>query len=150
QVPGASARSWIQVARPAHELTTARARAGSVRVLTAVELEKQAHEADEAEGDPETDHPPPDRQAEETERRGETENERPPAVRGEHTDLTGAFGDVSRRVVLRARIDPPGGDPEIPARQGRETTEQEQRDRSHRLPVGDDPVDHPDRDEEDD
>src|SRR5215218_9301724 len=121
----------------------------SVRVRAAPVLEDPADERARAEQDTDHGDPPADRRAQEDHRRRGGQRQRPPAVRAEEAVLPRRGLDRGLRVVLRPRIDVPGGEPQVPPDHERQARGQEQPDEADRLtPVGQQAVDDAHRREE--
>src|SRR5450631_1667381 len=108
--------------------------------------------ADDREGGQEhaNDGQPPARgQAEEHDRRGRSQGQRPPAVRAEEPVLPLGGRDECRWVILGSRVQLAAGLPQVEADQGGHSGAQEQPKGPDRLtPVGEGAVDEPDDNEE--
>src|SRR6516165_12830641 len=88
---------------------------GSVRVLPAVVLEDEPDRREQDEEHPDQEEPPADRHAERRDRRRQPGDQRPPAVRAEEAELTGAVADLGVGDVLRPGRQPAAGEQEVEA-----------------------------------
>jgi DNA-binding NarL/FixJ family response regulator len=104
-----------------------------VREVAPVVLEDEADRGEHGEQHPDQEQPPADRQAE---RRGggrEREEQRPPAVRAEETDLAGALLDLADVIVFRALGQAAAGEQHVETGEEREPDGERERGSARRL-----------------
>src|SRR5260370_14086830 len=94
--------------------------AGSlVTEVAPVVLEDEADAGGHQHHDADDDEPPADREADRGDRAGQADPQRPPGVRAEEAQLTGALSDLAPVVVLGPHWQPPPGKQEVAPREQR-------------------------------